>query len=501
MRRLFRISSVCFFILCTWLAAAQQPETNNLEQAAILHKQGDHRAALAGITRHLESRPDDANGHWLKAVILYDLHRYRRSIRSYRQAFELNPENNMLALDYGEKLLYRSYFRRAGTLLESIPDTSAAYSRSIYLRSRAAMWTGNLNTASSLAADAYTQGATGATALQAEIAEMKRPLIGAGFGIRSDSQPLVMWQGGASYSRHTSLWSDVFFQGKYHHFIEEGGDAQQLFLLSASNRFRMPVLSTWVRAEAGFTGFINGPVIPTGEIELESSFPHGYRVGFSVNRMPYLYTLQAVEQQVMYTGLRATAGQSSTEGFWWQTGAQREYFDDANHVDAAWIWVLSPSPLVGALSARGGYSFQYAHALSNRFASVMSPEEIMQQYDPEAEIEGFYDPYFTPNRHRIHSLLIHLSWQITTGWGVLIDGKYGIHSRAMQPYFYPMAGDNEVWVLVKDYETVKFNPLELGAALHWRSERIPVEWRFTGRYMRILFYDAFELGTTIRIRI
>jgi len=118
-------------ILACWLIAAAMTgltaHAGNLEEASDLLKAGQHAKALEQVDQHLANQPKDAQGRFLKGIILTGMNRQSEAIAVFKKLSEDYPKlpepYNNLAVIYAQQKQYG----KAKEALEMAIRTHPAY--------------------------------------------------------------------------------------------------------------------------------------------------------------------------------------------------------------------------------------------------------------------------------------------------------------------------------------------------------------------------------------
>jgi Tfp pilus assembly protein PilF/ketosteroid isomerase-like protein len=121
------VRTLFFVLLLVVWAAALPAHANNLSEANQLFKAGEHAKALEQVNRHLDSKPQDAQGRFLKGLILTGLNKPNDAIVIFKKLTEDYPElpepYNNLAVIYAQQKQYD----KAKEALEKAIRTHPAY--------------------------------------------------------------------------------------------------------------------------------------------------------------------------------------------------------------------------------------------------------------------------------------------------------------------------------------------------------------------------------------
>lgn len=115
---------LAFLALLPGLVLAASP---SMQDASQLFRQGQHTSALAKIDAYLAANPKDAQGRFLKGLILTELNRYQEAIKVFSELTEDYPElpepYNNLAVLYAAQ----GQYERAKQSLEQAIRTHPSY--------------------------------------------------------------------------------------------------------------------------------------------------------------------------------------------------------------------------------------------------------------------------------------------------------------------------------------------------------------------------------------
>jgi hypothetical protein len=236
----------------------------------------------------------------------------------------------------------------------------------------------------------------------------------------------------------------------------------------------------------------------TGGLRAVQRLHEGWSLTAEAARMPYLRTLSSLDTSVFENQLSAILDWRERHGALLNLGTQASGFGDGNRVAAAWAWALSPPLRRSVFSARVGYGFSYSDARESRFFSKKTLHEILNPYDPDAVIEGIFLPYFTPENMRIHTALANVSWVLGENFSLYLNGSYGFHARAMNPYLYlDMDAGGELFIQ-RDFLEMAFTPFDVGAKLVVRfSETLTGDMSYA--FTRQFFYENHQVALSLRM--
>ncbi len=485
------------FLAGAGLYGQKSPDT--LALAKDLMSMGKMSDASSLLESWLQANPPDAGILWLHARNEFWRKKFGKSLQLYRQALALEPANLYMRLDYAETALQSGRYAQADSILNNLPkdDRGDPYAQSI--RAKYHFWTGDFNQALTLARSSQKAAPKPETeALVQSISGATRPWLHAGGTFMTDDQPLQRFDAHVRAGKYLSRFFDVRAEGALQFFEPEAGPVNARSI-HVSNVTRVARSGTEIETGAGV--FQLGEFLSdwTGKLKLTQRLPAGLSLSARAERLPYLWTPAAVDTGLIFHQASAALEWKEKHGIWVNSGVQADFFSDGNRVLTTWAWVLSPVLKAGPASLRIGYSYSLADSKENRFASIKTLSEILDPFDPEAEIRGIFRPYFTPEQMRIHFGIAQADLHISKRFTLSVHAKYGFSARAMNPYLFLDTDASGTILIRRDFLDTQFTPAEAGARLTLQfSERVTAEASYV--FTRNFFYELQSAAIGLKSR-
>lgn len=420
------------------LLSAQEP----LERARQLQAEGQFSAAADTVRVYLRSHPDDPAAHWMWGQLLHWTGEHRAAREAYEEARGLGLDDPWMDLEYGSVLLALGEWEEAREIFRAVVDDAPRGPRieALALLGTLAYGQGDLETAAGHLEAVLDEDPDHDEARRQlrEVRALTRPWIRSRLELMTDNQPYQRYrlalEGGAFV---TPLWS--LGAGGTPRITDTGAtEASGDAWAELRGLLLGPGLDLSVRAGGAWAGrSTRGESTWTGRTALALRLPASLKLGASVERDRYLWTRTSADTLLMAEALELALDRSEAPGWAGKAGLRHESFPDDNSVRAAYAWILAPvQPWL-----RVGYAFSWSDA-----------EETTWTADPTADptgpgrpggpggpggagavtVPGHYDPYFTPEDTRIHTLLAELSGSAGAGTARL-SGAWGLAAREDAP--------------------------------------------------------------------
>jgi hypothetical protein len=468
-----------------------QGDTLSLVNASLAEKKIEYAAGLLAGYSH--RHPKDFNALWLYAQTEYWLKHVNHSIELYEMAMQLQPTNAYLQLDYARMLINTAHYRKAQDLLLKLTTYDVTRSAALYERSKSYFWQKNNVRAQREALNVvHTAPSDDAKKLLNDISFAAAPWIKISSSFTSDTQPLQTFspsfESGISLHRFFSPYA-----GYYLPTFMYGGNVVSAPWIVVGNQFSFGQ-GPEIKVELGSVRF---PYHQTQEVtrKLYARQKLGKYVAldFLAEHKPYFSTLRSIDTLVRVNHYLSSIELSKPEGVLGKIAFDENHFADNNDVISFYSYLLLPPFKMGATRLRFGYSFAFNDSRKNQFVPKESFSEIVAKGVP---IAGIYDPYFTPQRQVINSVVA--SWLIPfSKWVKMgINSNVAFYATTSNPYFYLEKRPPNTYLLYKDYAALRYTPWDLSAYLQWQPSP---RWTLRGdyQYKSTFFFQSNYVGLSI----
>jgi tetratricopeptide (TPR) repeat protein len=475
-------------LLSTIETAKQLRNDGNFEQAAIvldefdtrypgniwvlrmlaetLFRTKDYEKSALVYEEALRRHPDDFDVKYEYAILLFEMGKYQYTRDLLIVYTDNNPENPGAESLLGITNYYLGNFKEADEHLQK----SLA-----------------LNPTDNRTKDIYRQ-----------VSHIVKPWLKTDVTFTDDSQPMKQWipalQGGWYQSHFLNLSLLLGMQNFSSDTIHSN-----FYNFQLQNKFQFPKTGfSAVIAIGGFYTSVNQTFDYSWGIFLHQKIAKYLHLKVGGERSAYTYTLSSIAKP--FSRGRYTGSLSWEKPKKWNASAGYigEHFPDDNHVQTYYAWGLSPAISFSVFELYFGYAYNYANAKESRYVPEKTLDEILDNYNPDEQIKGIYDPYFTPNKQFAHSALLNLALIPSQKVNIKLHASVGFYARAMNPYFYLDKKNNGNTYIRQDFYQESFTPLDLGLDLNTDiSDEIILNFSYT--YLQTFYFNSnnFNLGLKI----
>jgi tetratricopeptide (TPR) repeat protein len=157
-----------------------------------------------------------------------------------------------------------------------------------------------------------------------------------------------------------------------------------------------------------------------GRASIGVRLPQGFKLQARSERAAYLWTVASLETPVV-TNKAQGIFSWDRKGWLAESAYGAEFFPDGNKVWNAYGWLLAPLARGHGAILQAGYSLSYTDSTESRWNL------------PAGGGEGRYDPYYTPEQLRVHSLIFSGELPLTHSLTFHAHGGYGFSAREIAP--------------------------------------------------------------------
>jgi hypothetical protein len=481
----FAITLVCIPGFIFLLHSQESPDT--LVYAKLLMKNGDNAKAAQLLAGWTKNHPNDTDAFWLFAQNQYLLKKFAHSQDLFRQALSIEPQNLSLKLDYIEYLMNMGRLHKARQQLSLLSKKEAEEPHALHVEAKWHYWSGNLLTAQQLAEKASKKKFVPAPALLKEIKKSRSPVVSITGAYSTDTQPLERINSTTSLGIARSNVLNLHLNMEYSKILDREIHASA-HLVELNNKFSISITGTKIDLGGGIFKLNEFDPKALYAITITQRLPDNIQLELSSRHLPYLYTTASIGTEVFTDQLRVTAHWMERYGLNVNTGFQKDIFNDRNEINTVWIWLLSPTIRLKKLTGKIGYTFSYSDSELSMYQAFQTLDQILARPDPLAQIDGIYNPYFTPHSMHIHAALLSLQLSLGKRINITLMGNNAFYAHAKNPYLYLNSDQNSVIFIDRGFNKTLFSPFKYEGKIDFQlSNRLGLSAAYL--YQRIFFFD------------
>lgn len=425
--RLLLVILQCFVLVH---ASAQTTDQQDLLARVASHAAaGQFAAAVSLLDPYVKQHPTHSQMWLLLAQHQYWNKDTAGARRTYSAALLHHPSHPELRLAYARFLVETG---DTGTAKKVLQPFGSDVAEAEAIRGTMAWRKGDLSAATRHFKSALLTSPShpDAAASLATIRAASRPWIRLFGEEGTDSQPLhqrrALAEAGLFITPLHVLRAEV---GYAHYSVADS--VRPMPSASAGYRFYWPTARLEAEVVAGLIGRMDSTYWK-GSVDAGFRLPHGMRVGARWERVPYLYTVSSLSENVETVGVQVSASINKA-GWTGEVVMRRERFPDNNEKRVVYGWFMAPLIRAKVATVQAGYSYGYQHTAEHRFTPMMtSPPRPGRP----PVWEGRYSPYYTPLNLQTHSVTAALAVQPLRGLTVRANGSYAFSGSEQTPYVY-----------------------------------------------------------------
>ena len=433
----------------------------------------------------------DINGLRLHAQVQYWKKEFGRSEATYERALKLFPGDKLLLLDYGRMLWELKKLARAEALLTEYLLHDRQHAEANMMLAYIIYWNGQNHAAKEkldIVLNAFP-GNEEALALLKQIETATAPYIKTGGHYASDDQPLKTSGFSAEAGWYRSWLLSPVIQFNSVHAVLNNTNYNSVWV-QAGNKisFKHTGLSFNFKG-----GVFNHPTadntILTGAASLSLKLSNAISLNAGTERMPYQYTTTSIKIPVMQQHSVVAIHFNKNKKWLGKAAFELVGFDDNNKIKTFYVWSLLPLFDNKNVSLKAGYAFNYSNADDNVFTPTQSISAIVASTAPGSQVAGYYNPYFSPCKQTVHSMLAYAGLRFSKNVQFTSRASIGFAANALQPTLTFTKNQANNFSVEKTYANQKYTPLEFNNEIS-----ISLSDRFTTAIMHeygsLLFYTV-----------
>lgn len=408
----------------------------------------------------------DVNALRLHAQVLYWMKAVDRASQVYEKALIAFPEQHAIKLDYGRMLFATGKFQLAETLLTQYLLTDNKNVEANILLANINYWKGNIKTAKqqlAIVTNIYPDNVR-ALALLREINLATAPYVRLGAAFASDDQPLNKsgFEAEAGWL-HSWIFAPTLLINVNNFTIPDSIGNYNSLWLQAGNKINFKLSGLILNVRAGiFNHQTNkNESFFTGSAMLSQKISKMFSLEFGMERRPYQFTATSARIPVMQNYSVAALNLNKNNQWLGKASYQLEKFDDNNKVQTAYLWLLAPIISNKTFSLKAGYGFNHSDANVNTYRSKKSISSVIQTTAVGGSIEGYYDPYFTPNNQTIHSILSSVGVKISDKINFTTRANIAVAASADNPALNLQKSQTNNFTISKTYSKLSYTPFDI----------------------------------------
>ena len=445
-----------FFVFCFVIPVKSlfaQSKADTLEEAKHLKNKKKFKEAFALLEKYQAYHPNDLNTVWLCAQTAYLIKHFKTSEKEYKKAIQLDPHNAYLLLDYDLMLVNSGDLEKAKPLLRSYYSWDPTNIEVIISLAKISLWQCDYDNAEWFVKKALALNPKNksAIAIQDEIFSAKSPWGEISILHSSDDQPLQNTTPVFEGSLYNNALSFLHFNFQIPAFITNYNTTNALWF-QAGNRSVLSKQNMKINIDLGLLKYpASKNVAVTGNLQLDKTIINHLIFSVQAERKPYFYTLSSLNNVVTDNHYSISASWSNPDKWNGKTAFDLDHFNDKNSISTFSAWCMSPPLKASIAEFRVGYGFNNSTSKENRFVAIKTLSEIIDSSYYHPAINGNYNPYFTPDKQTIHSVIASVAVHPLKTLDIGAKISYGFYAVTQCPYLFLDTLNSGKSYIAKDY--------------------------------------------------
>ena len=455
------------------------------------------------LSEYYSNHPQDLYAGWLYALSLHQLGKFTKSQEIYDHLTKSFSTNNDLKLDRINKLGETGRFNKA---IDQIKIEKASFPLSYQqelLRTKAKIffWQGDYDKAfeNVNAFLAINPRDVEALFLKRKIELARKSRLNIDFVYFGDDQPLTRSAPSIRYQHYLNsnftvgAYADIFFYN-----YESKNEVTNW--IKATTTYRSFKGNLIVKGAIGNIYYSSGHDNElTGLLSVTKGIIPRLSVTAYIERAPYLATTFSVNNKLLMNQSGVSLDWNDSKGFMGRLSYDISLFSEINNsYYTIGGWLVSPSLNFNKLSLRLGYGYGFSTSEKNTFVSKYDLDYIESNWTEDYNIEGVYDPFFSPKNQQVHSAIGLVNYKPNNKINFGFDIGYGFIGVADSPMLYlnkDAEGNN---FIDKDYYLVSYHPLYINTFFSYRfADKLDVKLFY--KYQETFYYQSNLLGISLLI--
>ncbi len=495
--KLFK-SILFLIILFPAFIVGQTPVDTAIEQAKSFIKEKKYPQAEAILAAYYPNHNKDLTTNWLYAQVLHWNYKNKLSEDLFQKAIALAPKNTAIQMDYARMLYESSDFKKAQILIEPLKKLEDTQAEALLMEANIHFWNGNIDEAQkSIQEIKKLYPNTDITNdIVKNIANATSPYLKTNFEYQSDNQPMTFVGEKIEIGQYRSWLLSPKLEVSNYNF----NPTQQALTGKISNQLYVANIGFSATMAVGAYKNFSGTTDWIGGIELNQKIVNHTTLKVGYNKRPYLGTLASTAFNLSQNNLFADMDYSNNKLFSVHGGYNHQYFNDNNSIETISSWIISKPFSISTLKIQFGYGFNYSNATTNLYTAKESLTDAIVNFSPNATINGYYNPYFTPKQQMINSAILILNYKASSKIELGAKATYGFAAQCQNPYIYLDTDGSGATIFTTDYSKTNFNPYEVTAFINGKiTSTIEAKLSYTNQHT--FFYNRNNLNLGLNFKL
>lgn len=492
-----KIAILLFTIFLSARIEAQEINKTDTVELARSLAYAQHFGAADSLLTAFTVTKDDLNAFRLHAQVLYWMEAFNRSAQILERAVLAFPDAAELNLDYGRLLYNTGHINKAEVYLTKYRAADSVHTETKLMLAHIFFWQGRFKQASKLTEQILQvyPDQKEAIDLRNEIQFNRSVYVTGSAAINSDDQPLTS----RPLAFEIGAYRSSLFAPKLKFHTQQFTSGKQ-----TSSSWWLQIGNTFSSGKAGISLSLTGGLfhastaantVFTGEAILAKKLGRYVTLDAAVSSKPYQYTIVTANDPLLQTVYSSSLQLNKNDKWTGKAAYELQHFPDGNNIYTAYAWLSVPLLHKQKFWLNSGYSFACQTADINRATYQEPLPPLADIYNNGTTIKTVYNPYFTPNRQLVNSLLLSTKIFFSPKVAFAMRGSIGFAAQADVPYFYVQYRPPQ-YRLLQEFTSYTFHPADFFAGFELRPSK-QLFLQFNYQYQSLLFYKLHQAAIRV----
>ena len=489
-----------FFVLFLALLSSSflfGQKIDTLKRVEILNQQQHYKESLKLLDDYRHHHKNELYGDWLHAHTIALTGQFAKAQQEYYALENRHPYNYDIKLDRINKVVEHGNINKAIQQLKKIElQLPKDYNFVAHkLMAQLFYWKGDYDNAYDEIQKALYLYFDEKSALQLKekIVRARSNWANIRLGFFNDDQPLNIIapdiEAGFYINSMTTVGAELSYP-----IYSFSDNTYSTPWLTAFSKFNFIEPKIGVKLGIGVIGYQSKDKALTGLLHVKKQFSKYWSASAGAELAPYLATTFAIPEKLMQTKYNLGVDYNNPKGFIGKASYSINQFPTLdNSYYTASGWVVSPPLSLAGFELRAGYGINYSDAKKNNFTAIESLDTIVANWDSTYNIEGTYNPFFSPSNQLIHSAVGMIKYTINPDLNIGVDINYGFSAKTDTPYLFLDKKDNGETTIGRKYHKSNYNPLDINTFVNYNiSEDFQLKAFY--KFQRTSYYESNYVG-------
>ena len=445
---------------------------------------------------------ESLNGLVQKARQAYNNDNNYLSFIYYEKLLLLYPSENDLRLEYAQVLFEKGLYEYSIQQLSEYSDRGGEHIIALEMQGNAYMWQARYIKAKAVLEKILRRQSDNPVAREGlrAINTIISPYLNITHQFRVDDQPLQSHAGALELKMYRNQFLAPRLSFQYFNFSSRVVlPPQNVVWWELGNRFHWLEANIFLDAGFGYYEDLGSQNDQWNyDLTLGKNWPRGFLTSISFNKSPYFTTLASIEQEVNVEQLEFKLSRPFEFNLNGEAAYVYKRYYDGNEGKNLYAYLMYSFLRTDMINIKLGYGYNYDDTRESRFFSTQSLEEVINSgvYD---NIEGRYDPYFTPKEQTSHSVIANVQANLNSWIQLNVGSSISLYASSQIPYIYLGESSLGELELMREFQNRQQDVIELRAGLTLRPlDFIQIGLQF--EYQDLFFYEQYNFSSAVNIR-